>query len=363
MPKLTAGIEPISGDDDEISLLALGSALLRRRRMLSALIAAGAVVGLAAGLLSPRVFRSSATFIPQGSEGGVSGLALAASQLGIRVPSASGSSWGPPMYVDLLRSRALLEPVALDTVVVSEDGGHRAAILNLLGVEASAAARRVDLGVTALRSMVSASEVKSLGGVQVSVTTRWPSVSLAIAQRLVRGVNEFNLQTRKSQATAEREFAEVQSEEAERALRVAEDRLQSFLQGNRIIAGSSGLGFDRDRLQREVQLRQQVYTSLLENREEAKLREVRDTPVITVLEDPRLPLVGESRKVAQKAVVGALVGGLIALLIVFLREWWTALRGTPNEDVRAFVRLLQDATPRSFRRLGNKGRDVFLGEE
>lgn len=363
MPNLTARIEPVSSDADEISLFALGNSLLRHRRMLSTLIAVGAAIGLAAGLRSPRVFRSSATFIPQGSEGGASGFALAASQLGIRVPSTNGGGWGPPIYVDLLGSRALLEPIALDTVVVSEESGHRIPIVDLLEVKASTAARRVDLAVSALRGMVTPSEVKTLGGVQVSVTTRWPSVSLAIAQRLVRGVNEFNLQTRKSQATAERQFAEAQAAEAESALRAAEDRLQSFLQGNRIVAGSSQLGFDQDRLQREVQLRQQVYTSLLQSREEAKIREVRDTPVITVIEDPRLPLIGESRKVAQKALVGAFVGVLIGLLIVLMREWLTALRGAPNEEVREFFRLLQDATPRSLRRLRNKVRGVFQGEE
>ncbi len=363
MPKLTTGIEPISGDE-EISLLALGSSLLRRRWMISVLIASGILIGLAYGLLSTRVYRSSAVFIPQSSEGGATGLAMAASEFGIRLPATSGSSWGPAVYVGLLESRALLEPIARDTVVVSEDGSQRIAVVDLLDTQAPNAERRIELAVRRLRGMVSASEVKTLGGIQVSVTTKWPSVSLAIAQRLVRGVNEFNLRkTRKLQATAERQFAETQASDAEGLLRAAEDRLQSFLQANRITIGSPQLSFERDRLQRGVLLRQQLYSALLQNREEARLREVRDTPVIVILEEPQLPLVGESRKVAQKTLIGALFGGFVGALIVFLSGWWATLRGTSNKEAREFIRLLQDATPRSLWRLGNKGHDEFRGEE
>ena len=91
--------EPSSGHastdvpEDEISLLAIGSILLRRRRLLIGLVIAGAVLGLGYGLLKTRVYVSSATLIPRGSEGATSGLALATSQFGIRVPSNVGE-WG-----------------------------------------------------------------------------------------------------------------------------------------------------------------------------------------------------------------------------------------------------------------------------
>src|SRR5688500_12525789 len=95
---------------DEISLLGITNALLRWRRLLVALAVLGALSGLAFALLSTRVYVSSAVFVPQGSEAGASGLAAAASQLGIQVASRSGG-WGPAMYVELLHSHDLLEPI------------------------------------------------------------------------------------------------------------------------------------------------------------------------------------------------------------------------------------------------------------
>ena len=347
MTEPSAGPAPASQDDDGISLLALGSVLLRWRRTIIALAFVGALVGLTTGLVSTRVYVSAATFIPQRSEGGVSGLALAASQFGFRV-SSGGDAWGPPVYVELLRSQALLEPIALDTVVVAEEGGRRVGLADLLEVEAPTPARRTDLAIRALRRIVRASEDNALGAVKLSVTTRWPSVSLALAERLVRGVNQFNLETRKSQAVAERQFVEVQAGEAERALRGAEDRVQSFLQRNRSITGSPELTFEYDRLQREVALRQQVYMSLLQKQEEARIDEVRDTPVITVLENPRLPVVGEARKTPLKAVLGGVAGGMLGALIAFTAHGMARARRGSGEEVE-FFRQLDEVIPRFLR--------------
>ena len=336
--------------DDEISLLALGSVLLRGRRMIIALGLFGAVLGLAAGLLSRSVYVSTATFIPQGTEGGLgSDVALAASQFGIKVPT-SGSGWGPQIYVVLLRSRTLLEPIALDTLVVTEQGGKRVALMDLFKVEGLTPARRTEGTVRELGGLITATEDKKLGAVRVTVTTQWPSVSLALTERLVREVNQFTLETRKSQATAERKFAHALAGEAERALREAEDTLQAFLQRNRTFASSPELGFERDRLQRKVALRQQVYTTLLQNREEARIREVRDMPVITMLEDPRLPSDREPWKLVQKSVLGALVGLMLGVLAAFIAQAVAVERREPSEQALEFFQLVKEATPRFFNR-------------
>ena len=338
-----------ANEDDEISLLALASVLLRWRRLIAALAVVGAALGLLIALSTTRTYTSGATFIPQGSDASTSGFAAAASQFGLRLPSNSGA-WGPPVYVELLTSRARLEPIARDNVVVVEQGGKRVALADLLNVKERSEGLRLDRAVRALRMLVHPREAKALGAVELAVTTKWPSVSLALAQRLVKGVNQFNLETRKSQATAERQFAETQAGEAEGLLRSAEDRLQSFLQANRAIAGSPELSFQRDRLQRDVALRQQIYTTLLQNREEAKIREVRDTPVITVLEDPRLPVVADPRGSIRKSLLGALLGTTIGVLFAFVIQALYGARHAPTEEAQEFFSLVEQATPRFLKR-------------
>jgi uncharacterized protein involved in exopolysaccharide biosynthesis len=308
----------------------------------------GAVAGLGLAVAGKPVYMSSATFIPQGTESGMSGLALAASQFGIRVPS-TGTPWTAPVYAELLKSRVLLERIAVDTITVAELGPRPIPVEDLLRVRGETAAERVDRTVRALGQMVRAREVRTLSAVRLSVLSPWPSVSRSIADRLITAVNEFNLRTSQSQASAERQFVELQLQGAERELRASEDRLLTFRQRNRIIA-SPELMADLERLQREVTLRMQVYTSLVQARDDARVREVRNTPVMTIIEAPNTPVRSEPRKPVQKAVLLALAGALVGVLTVLISDRWTAARrfGGPREQ--EFFQLVDAATPRIFRR-------------
>ena len=335
--------------DAELSVLALGSVILRRRRLVMTLGFFGSVAGLASGLLSTRMYKASATFMPQGTDIGMSGLALAASQFGIRVPS-SGSGWGTTIYVALARSRALLEPIVLDTIKVDEEQGRRIPVMDLLKIKAPTQALRTELAVRKLRDIVTSEEDKKQGAVTLTVKTRWPSVSFWVAERLVRGVNLFNVDSRKSQAKAERMFVESQTAEAEHALRDAEDRLQTFLQQNRAMSNSPQLEFERDRLQRAMQLRQSIYSTLEQDREEARIREVRDIPVITVLDEPRLPVVAEPRRALLKGIAGGAVGTILGILIAFLGNAMKILRRDRSAAAAEFFRLAFEALPAFIRR-------------
>src|SRR3954463_7881528 len=132
--------DPIAGraatfrDDDKISVFAIATVVVRRRWQVLGLAAIGFALGLASGLSKTRVYASSATFIPEQSQGSTSSLAIAASQFGFTIPSAGGG-WGPSMYVELLRSRALLDPIALDTVIVAEENGRRVPLIDLLKIK------------------------------------------------------------------------------------------------------------------------------------------------------------------------------------------------------------------------------------
>lgn len=342
-----AGETGETGETDRISLLALGSVVLRWRRTIIVFGLLGGILGLTRGLSSARVYKSSATFIPQGvSEAGVSSIA---SQFGLRMPSSSGG-WGPPVYVELLRSRVLLEPLATDTIMVVEEGRRRVALVDLLKINAPTEQQRIDYAVRKLAQIVRVDEDRKIDAVKVSVTTEWPSVSFTIVDKLVNSVNEFNLETRKSQATAERQFVDQQAAQAERALRDAENRARAFIEANRAITGSASLSLERDRLERDVALHQQLYTSLLQNREEARIREVRDTPVITVIEKPRVPVIGEARNSVRKAIIGGVTWGILAVLLAFLVDGVGALRRSQSREAREFFRLIDQATPALLKR-------------
>jgi uncharacterized protein involved in exopolysaccharide biosynthesis len=326
--------------------------LLRRRWLIVGFVVFGALAGITAALIKPRVYTASATFIPQAGQQ-QSGLALAASQFGISLPSGSATAWGPSTFIELLRSQELFEPMVRETLFVRAGGTQRLTPLEMFNVQGRSDALRQNAAVGILRGMVTATEVKTISGVRVKVTSPSPEISLALANRVVTGVNDFNLRTRKSQADEEARFTQAQATEAESALRQAEDRLEGFLEANRVTT-SPQLTLERDRLRRDVELKQELSLTYQKAREEARVRQVRETPVITVFESPRLPLFPDSRNVPLKTVLGAIVGATLAVLLAFMTHLIGRARVETSDDARQFFELLEASKPRFLSRSSSR---------
>lgn len=302
--------------DDEISLWEVLAVLLRRRGLIVRAVMVAAVLAVAVAFLRDRTWTTTAQFRPQGSQG-ASELASLASQFGVTVGGGeTGES--PEFYAELLRSREILTAVAgrsypADTGAIP--------LVELLEIEAEAEALRLARAVKWLEEdALSVSTGRETGTVTLEVQTRWPEVSRAVADNLLNEIARFNLETRQSQAAAERTFIEERVKLAEGELRAAEEALQSFLQNNRVIGEFSQAKSDFDRLQREVLLRQQVYTTLVQSYEQARISEVRDTPVLTILQRPFLPPEPDGRGLVLSLALGVVLGGMVGVVLAFVVE-------------------------------------------
>ena len=105
----------------------------------------------------------------------------------------------------------------------------------------------------------------------------------------MKKLDEFNVNVRRSRARNEREFLEARVSEAQSDLRAAEGELEQFLKSNRDLRTSPSLAFQEARLRRKVDLAQTRFLGLQGQLDQARIQEVRDTPVITVLDTPDLP--------------------------------------------------------------------------
>ena len=303
---------------EHLSALSLLNVLLRQRWLVAvcALGLFAAVVGV--GLARDRSYTSSAAFLPQQRRNGnaLSGLA---SQLGLNVPLSDGTQ-SPQFYVDLLTSREILKSVVV-TRFTSQRGRTPAegTLLELYELGETEPALRREEALRRLRTQIDASVSPKTGVVSLSVTTLDPSLSAQIAERLLELINEFNLSHRQSQASAERRFTERRLAEVAADLRTAEDRLQAFQQQNRDIR-APGLALEQDRRTRAVALQTQLYGTLAEAYEQAKIEEVRDTPVISVLERPEIPVRPAPRGLLLKGLLALFAGAVIGALLAFARD-------------------------------------------
>lgn len=331
---------------DEISLVEILNILLRHRRLIVLLPLALAFAAGVWSLTRPRAYEVSASILPEGvatQSGGIAGLAR---QFGFSVGSGAGSS--PQFYADLLKGREVLrKAVESEYEVPTEDQGTvRATLIDIYGIEESKWLPKWQIAADDLEKRMNVTVAAATSVVELTVSAGHPALAEQIAARLLQILNEFNLETRQTRAAEESRFVAERMREMEEALLAAEETLKTFLERNRAINSSPELSFELDRLQRQVSMRQSIYTSLVQAYEQARIDGVRDTPVFTVVMEPEGAARPQLRRSPLRAALGLMAGLVLALLVAFTLEFVRRMRRTEHdksEEYREFDRLTEEA--------------------
>jgi uncharacterized protein involved in exopolysaccharide biosynthesis len=332
----------------EISLIRLLNIVLAYRSLVFACALGLFAVVVAVTLMLPRTYTVESSFTPQ-SDRMPSNLAGIAAQFGVALPSADAGD-SPDFYIELLSSRRILgETINTRYTFPTDTGEVSGTLVEILEIEGESDGEREEKALRRFRGMLSAELDRPSGVVTFEVETHNPELSAKIAQRLLDLLNRFNLESRQSQAGAERRFTERRLAEAKDELLQMENKLQAFLEVNRDVGTSPLLRFRQERLEREVSIRQAVVSALAQNYEQARIDEVRDIPLITVVEAPRAPSLPDSRMLLVRGILALLAGAMLGALIAFVLVYLRASRGDTADELEEFRRLKR-ATASDIRR-------------
>ena len=336
---------PVTTVELDDTLLRTANFLLRSRRRFLWFVAGVVALVMTWTFARGATFTSTASFVPQGKRAPAAVAGLAA-QLGLNV-AAGEPSQSPAFYADLLISDPILAGLA-DT---KYSGAVSGSLLDAEGIPGASADLRRDAAVRFLRKRIGASANSRTGVVNLSIRLRNAAWARAVNSRLLELLNAFNLQTRRSQATAEREFTERRLAEARSELRELEDRREAFLVRNRDLRSSPTLQAQSERLEREGAFRQSVYTTLAQAFEQARIDEVRDTPVITVIQVPSTPVRPDSRSAVPMFILAVLAGAVLGLGVSLLSEMMRGASVSATGAYGEFTVLWDGATRGPFSRL------------
>lgn len=305
-------------DSEQRPFLRATNAILAARRAIIGVALIAAILTIAVSLVLPRTYTTEVSIQPE--ERSISGsLTSLVAQFGASLPMP-GAGQSPAFYAHLASSPAILGPVVEDTL---EDSTINKTLEDYYDTKrGSPGLRRYEATKKFLHDLHVTLNAEA-GLVQLEVTLKDAGLAFRAAQRLVAELNTYNLKTRQSRARAMRVFAQEQVTEAQGKLQDAEDSLRIFLNRNRGPLASPDLTFQEAGLQREIDLRQQVYLTLMQIYQQARLDEVRDTPVFTVVEPPVEAPRPDSRHILLKAVVAFVIGLGVTLMMVLVREGFT----------------------------------------
>ncbi len=273
----------------------------------------GAAVGVAVALSLPQEYTAGGAFIARGSS--TSLLPSALQGIAATVGLAGARDYSPQFYADLLMSDpVLIAALGRQYEVPGQYSSERRTYLEIEHVTGKNAAAQLEAAVRHLRKHASSRADVRTNIVSLSVTTRYPSLSRDLAAALLEALDSMNISFRQQQSRELREFFEGRMADAQRGLDSAETALRMFLERNRVTQGSPLLTFEEMRLTRAADLKRSVYTTVVQQYEEAKIQEARNVPVLTVLTPPAAPT-RRSGPPRRLIVVLGIVLGICALRV------------------------------------------------
>ena len=285
--------------------------ITRWRTVVGFAVVAGAA-GLGVSFLFPDVYVARASLVADAPSRTSlpSGLAQFAGQLGVL---GLDNNRAPEFYRDLMGSRRVLTALARTKI-------HDPMSSNVQAIYAVYSGGRID----SLTPRKTEALLKQLGNrLQTTVDVRTGAIRVALGgptgpqaaealDSLLSITNQVAVTNVRSRAGARRQFAEAQVAQARTNLDEAEDSLRQFYERNRRIADSPRLQFEEGRLRRRIDLRQEIYLVLNRELEQARLDEVRDTPILNIIDPPVPPARHEKPQRRVIAVLAAFLGALTA---------------------------------------------------
>jgi tyrosine-protein kinase Etk/Wzc len=320
-----------------------------RRGPLAIFVATVAIVAAGISLLLPRWFTAQSTILPPSESADTFGL------MGALVENTTLSRLGlftsttpSDMYVEILKSRTLREPLVRDF-----DLEHR---YQTKGMDRTLNEMETHVRVT----------TSTAGVITVRVEDRDPARAADMANRLVDGLDSFNRESMNTRAKRTRQFLEKRLTEARASLTQAESMLADYERQHKIVASSEAgavgamaeiisqkvnlevrrsylssysregssavrqveaeisamdgelaklpsLKQDVSRLALNTEIQRRVFTLLTAQYEDMRVQETRDTPTLTVLDRARVPEIRSRPKRAVIVMVSTAVAALLGL--------------------------------------------------
>ncbi len=286
-------------------------ALLRHRALCAALVSIASAAGGVSTLWIQPYYIASARIYPPMAENPLGAFALPGmtgllGNLGLNWNS--GSQF--PLYEKALDSRDLLLKL---TETPLQAAGFDQTLLEYLHVSGPDSLSRIHLGVEAVRAKMRYVADSKSPVATISVRDRDPRVAALLVNRAVELLNEFDIATSTTQAGERRRFIEGRLLKASNQLTEVESRLETFREENLRIGNAPALLLEQARLQRELEIEQQIYLTLRKEAELANIEEHRSVPVVNILEHATPPLTPAGPSWLRNAVLS---GFGAALLVV-----------------------------------------------
>lgn len=268
-------------------------------------------------LLLPNNYTSTAVILPDVDKsrlGSLGGLTDIAAMAGVNV---GGEGSFAKLYPTIIKSESVLKNVIYHKYKTNKFADS----INLIQfweIEMNTPEREYEIALNGLKGQLSVSSDIKLNVVTMSIETREPQLSADILNTIIVELNKFILTNRTSKASEQRKWIEKRLVDVKGDLESSENALKEFREKNRIVTGSPQLMLEQERFAREVQINTTLYVELKKQYEIARIEEIRDVPIINVMDYARPAAKKSSPKRAINTITALFISCFISILFVFI---------------------------------------------
>lgn len=323
-----------SEEPPRTDLLSLAGYLSRYSRILAwgALLVFLGVRGLLA--LVPDRYEARASFAPSGPGGADLGALGALGGMAASLGLGTGGQQGAKFYADLAQSDVVILR-SLDTLqrgVAADVPPIDYVVLNELEAKSPELLR--ELALRHFRDNLTVEFDARTSVVTVAVTAKEPQHAYAATRAVIAALDRFNVDLLQSTARARSRFLEekIAGLRAERA--AAEAALGDFLLRNRQFQFSPTLALREAELRQLFEAKNASLMSLQSTLEKSRIEQTRDTPVLMMLDAPRVPVTPSGPKRTLFALQLAFLWIALGCLVLSVRSVLSYAAARRPEEMR-----------------------------
>jgi uncharacterized protein involved in exopolysaccharide biosynthesis len=309
----------VEGPREETSLLAFLSIVLAHRNTVALATLAGTLIFGTIAASGAVLYESRASFVVKGAHAPIQ-LPGGAGALGISLAAYADFGQSVVFYSDLTASKTILRTVASQSYETEDSKGRKRRLADIYGIKEPNRDLADGMAADRLKQGVSANISTRSGVVRLSVREFDPLLAQQIANNILAAADNWSKQRGHEQAVREREFLEQLVADEKTKTDQAEQALSDFLKLNREYITAPQLNIEHDRLDRDVQMRQQIYTALAQTLEQARIEEVRSPVTVNIVEAADLPVEPQRREALRTTLLGLVAGMLVGIVIALIQQ-------------------------------------------
>lgn len=323
---------PAESPRPRIDLVESLAVLWKKSKFIAIFTGMVTAISVIVSLLLPPYYKSTATILPEkqssklSSLGGLSDLAALA---GVNV-GAEGSL--VKLYPTIVKSEAVLKDV-IYAKYTTDEFRDSVNLIQYWQIEEKKPGGAYEKALKALREGLDVSMDLKTSVLGISIESKEPKLSADIVNNVVDGLDKFILTKRTTSASEQRKFIEGRLVEVRADLTKSENALKTFRERNSQVR-SPQLLLEQGRLERDLQINNTLFIELKKQFEIAKIEEVKNMPVINVLDLARPAVFKEGPKRRVIVVMTSLLALVAAVAYVVgdryyrvdILEWFKKVR-------------------------------------